>query len=157
MNGYAVSGGLELALACDVRFCSPNAEFGLQDVQWGFHACDGGLVRLKEIAGLGNAMEMVLTGDLFDAEHAYRIGLVNRIVTQERLLAETLEFAGKLASRAPLAQRLAKEVVHRIHGLPMDEALRLESMSFRNLAHTEDLAEGNAAFRERRPARFKAR
>ena len=157
VNGYAVSGGLELALACDIRFCSPNAEFGLQDVRWGFHACDGGLVRLKEIVGLGNAMEMVLSGDLFDAEHAYRIGLVNRIVTQERLLAETLEFAGKLASRAPLAQRLAKEVVHRIHGLPMDEALRLESMSFRNLAHTEDLAEGNAAFRERRPARFKAR
>ena len=66
-------------------------------------------------------------------------------------------YAEKLASRAPLAQRFAKEVVHRTHGLPMDEALRLESMSFRNLAHTEDFAEGNAAFRERRRARFKAR
>ena len=157
VNGYAVSGGLELALACDIRLCSPNAEFGLQDVRWGFHACDGGLIRLKEIVGLGNALEMVLSGDLFDAEHAYRIGLVNRIVVQERLLEETLALAEKLASHAPLAQRLAKEVVHRAHGLPMDEALRLESMSFRNLAHTEDLAEGNAAFRERRPARFKSR
>ena len=152
VNGYAVSGGLELALACDVRFCSPNAEFGLQDVRWGFHACDGGLIRLKEIVGLGNAMEMVLSGDLFDAEHAYRIGLVNRVVAQERLLEHTIACAEKLASRAPLAQRLAKEVVRRVHGLSMDEALRLESMSFRNLAHTEDLAEGNAAFRERRPA-----
>ena len=157
VNGYAVSGGLELALACDLRFCSPNAEFGLQDVKWGFHACDGGLVRLEEIVGLGNAMEMVLSGDLFDAEHAHRIGLVNRIVARERLLEETLAYAGKLASRAPLAQRLAKEVVHRARGLTMDEALRLESMSFRNLAHTEDLAEGNAAFRERRTARFRSR
>ena len=157
MNGYAVSGGLELALACDIRFCSPNAEFGLQDVKWGFHACDGGLVRLKEIVGLGNAMEMVLSGDLFDAGHAHRIGLVNRIVAQERLLDETLAYAEKLASRAPLAQQLAKEIVRRVHGMPMDEALRLESASFRNLAHSEDLAEGNAAFRERRQARFKSR
>ena len=129
----------------------------MQDVQWGFHACDGGLIRLKEIVGLGNAMEMVLSGDLFDAAHAHRIGLVNRVVAQERLLAETLAYAEKLASRAPLAQRLAKEVVHRVHGMTMDEALRLESMSFRNLAHTEDLAEGNAAFREHRSAEFKAR
>ena len=157
VNGYAVSGGLELALACDVRLCSPNARFGLQEVKWGFHACDGGLVRLKEIVGLGNAMEIVLTGDLHDADHAYRIGLVNRIVAQDRLLDESLAFAEKLASRAPLAQRLAKEVVRRTHGMPMDEALRLESTSFRDLAHTEDMAEGNAAFRERRQARFKGR
>ena len=157
VNGYAVSGGLELALACDVRLCSPNAEFGLQEVKWGFHACDGGLIRLEEIVGLGNAMEIVLTGDLYGAEHAFRIGLVNRIVAQSRLLEESLAFAEKLASRAPLAQRFAKEVMHRVHGMPMDEALRLESMSFHNLAHTEDMAEGNAAFRERRPARFKSR
>ena len=157
VNGYAVSGGLELALACDLRFCSPNAQFGLQEAQWGFHACDGGLIRLKEIVGLGNAMEIVLSGDLFDAEHAYRIGLVNRIIAQDRLLDEALACAEKVASRAPLAQRFAKEVVHRAHGLSMDDALRLESMSFRNLAHTEDFAEGNAAFRERRTARFKGR
>ena len=157
VNGYAVSGGLELALACDIRFCSPNAEFGLQEVQWGFHACDGGLIRLKEIVGLGNAMEMVLSGDLFGAEHAWRIGLVNRVVTQDRLLEQALACAEKLASRAPLAQRLAKEVVHRTHGMPMDEALKLESASFRNLSDTEDMAEGNAAFRERRRARFRSR
>ena len=157
VNGYAVSGGLELALACDIRFCSPNAQFGLQEVKWGFHACDGGLIRLKEIVGLGNAMEIVLSGDFIDAEHAYRIGLVNRIVARERLRDDALAYAEQLAARAPLAQRLAKEVVHRVHGMPMEDALRLESMSFRNLAHTEDLAEGNAAFRERRPARFKSR
>ena len=102
VNGYAVSGGLELALAADIRFCSPGARFGLQDTRWGFHPCDGALVRLKEIVGLGNAMEMILSGDLFDAEHAYRIGLVNRVVDADRLLAESLDYAARLASRAPL-------------------------------------------------------
>ena len=157
VNGYAVSGGLELALACDVRFCSSNAQFGLQDVRWGFHACDGALIRLKEIVGLGHTMDMVLSGDLIDAEQAFRIGLVNRVVTPSELMDVSIAYAHKLASRAPLAQRLAKEVIRRVHGMPMEEALRLESMSFRNLAHTADLAEGNAAFRERREAQFKAK
>lgn len=155
INGYAISGGLELALACDLRFCSPNAEFALQDVRWGFHSCDGGLVRLKEIVGLGNAMEFILSGDRFDAEHALRIGLVNRVIPQDRLLEETLDYATRLASRAPLPQQLAKETIHRIHGMSMNEALRLESMSFHNLGQTEDLEEGTAAFREKREARFK--
>ena len=157
VNGYAVSGGLELALAADIRFCSPNAEFGLQDTRWGFHACDGGLIRLKEIVGLGNAMEMILSGDLFDAEHAYRIGLVNRVVPADELLEVALEYAAKLASRAPLPQQMAKEVMHRIHGMPIDEALRLESDSFRDLGDTRDLDEGTRAFRERRPAVFEGR
>jgi enoyl-CoA hydratase/carnithine racemase len=72
INGFAISGGFELALACDVRFCSPNAEFALQDVKWGFHACDGGLVRLPQIVGLGNAMEIVLSGERIGAQHADR-------------------------------------------------------------------------------------
>ncbi|MGI9334442.1 MAG: enoyl-CoA hydratase/isomerase family protein [Gammaproteobacteria bacterium] len=157
VNGYAMSGGLELALACDLRWCSPNAVFALQDVRWGFHACDGGLIRLKEIVGLGNAMEMILSGERFDAQHAYRIGLVNKIVEQEQLLDETMAYAHKLASRAPLAQRFAKEVMYRAHGLTLDDALRLESRSFRELGDSEDLAEGTAAFRERRDARFTGR
>lgn len=157
VNGFTISGGLELALACDIRFCSPNAEFGLQDVRWGFHACDGGLIRLKEIVGLGNAMEFVLSGDRFNAEHALRIGLVNRIVAAERLVEEAVAYATRLASRAPIAQQLAKEVVHRAHGLPMEEALRLESDSFRDLGDTADLAEGTAAFAEKREAHFRGR
>ena len=79
INGYAISGGLELAEACDIRFCSPNAEFAHQDVNWGFHPCDGGCVRLPQIVGLGNAMEMILSGERIDAAHAKRIGLANRI------------------------------------------------------------------------------
>lgn len=157
VNGYAISGGLELALACDLRLASANAEFALQDVRWGFHACDGGLVRLPRIVGLGNAMELFLSGDRIDAERALRIGLVNRIHPRERLLDETLAYAETLASRAPLAQRLGKEVLLRSLDLPLDEGLRLESRSFHDLAFSEDLAEGTMAFREKRPARFKGR
>jgi enoyl-CoA hydratase/carnithine racemase len=157
VNGFAISGGFELALACDLRFCSPNAEFALQDVKWGFHACDGGLIRLPQIVGMGHAMEIVLSGDRVDAEHAYRIGLVNRIVPQADLLAYTLAYAQKLASRAPLPQRFAKEVVKRSMGMDMDDALRLESSSFHDIGQTDDLAEGTTAFRERRDAVFKGR
>jgi enoyl-CoA hydratase/carnithine racemase len=157
VNGFAISGGFELALACDLRFCSPNAEFALQDAKWGFHACDGGLIRLPQIVGLGHAMEIVLSGDRVDAEHALRIGLVNRIWPQAELLERTMAYAQKLASRSPLSHRFAKEVMKRAVGLPQDEALRLESSSFHDVGLTEDLAEGTTAFRERRDAVFKGR
>ncbi len=157
VNGYAMSGGLELALACDIRFCSPQAVFALQDVKWGFHACDGGLVRLPWIVGLGNAMEMFLSGDRFDADWALRTGLVNRVIPAQALLAETLAYAGKLASRAPLAQRLGKEVMLRAMGRPIEDGLRMESRSFHDLSGTSDLAEGTTAFREKRDATFQGR
>lgn len=157
VNGYAISGGFELALACDLRFCSPNAEFALQDAKWGFHACDGGLIRLPQIVGMGHAMEIILSGDRVNAEHAYRIGLVNRVVPQAELLQFSLDYAQMLATRSPLSHRFAKEVVKRSMGMHMDEALRLESRSFHDVGLTEDLAEGTTAFRERREARFKGR
>jgi enoyl-CoA hydratase/carnithine racemase len=155
VNGYAISGGFELALACDIRFCSPNAEFALQDVRWGFHACDGGLIRLPQIVGEGRAMEIILSGDRVGAEEAYRIGLVNRVIPGERLLTETLAYAEHLATRAPLAQRFAKEVVKRSVGMPLDEALWMESRSFYDVGQTRDLEEGLAAFREKREANFR--
>jgi len=154
VNGYAISGGFELALACDLRFCSPNAEFALQDAKWGFHACDGGLIRLPQIVGLGHAMEIILSGERVDADHAYRIGLVNRIYPQAELLDKTMDYAQMLASRAPLSHRFAKEVMRRSMGMPMGEALALESRSFRDVAMTADLAEGVQSFKERRPAKF---
>jgi len=157
VNGYAISGGLEIALACDLRFCAPGARFGLQDSKWGFHACDGGLVRLPMIVGLGNAMEMILSGELIDAEHALRIGLVNRVWPQDELLPRTLDYARMLASRAPLAHRFAKQTLRRNVGLPFAEALKAEIRSFHDLGGSADLAEGTAAFRERRPARFQGR
>lgn len=157
VNGFAISGGFELALACDLRFCSPNAEFALQDAKWGFHACDGGLIRLPQIVGLGNAMEIILSGERIGAEHALRIGLVNRIVAAEELLTFSLDYAQMLAKRSPLSHRFAKEVMDQAVGLPMDAALRLESRSFYDLGMTEDLAEGTTSFRERREADFKGR
>ncbi len=157
VNGYAMSGGLELALACDIRFASPNAVFAFQDVRWGFHPCDGGCVRLPQIVGLGVAMEMVLSGNRYDADFAARVGLVNRVISAERLVAETLEYAQTLASRAPLAQQAAKEVLLRAYGQSLREALALESRSFHDLGRTADLEEGTTAFRERRPANFEGR
>lgn len=157
VNGFAISGGFELALACDIRFCSPNAEFALQDVRWGFHACDGGLIRLPQIVGLGHAMEIVLSGERVNADHAHRIGLVNRIYPHAELVERTLAYAQMLASRSPLAQSFAKDVMKRSVGLPMDEALRMESRSFYDLGRTEDLAEGTTSFREKREAQFKGR
>lgn len=157
VNGFAISGGFELALACDIRFCSPNAEFALQDAKWGFHACDGGLIRLRQIVGMGHAMEIIFSGERIDAEHAYRIGLVNRIVPQAKLLETSLAYAEMLATRSPLSHRFAKEVVKRSVGMHMEEALRLESRSFYDVGLTEDLAEGTTAFKERRNAKFKGR
>lgn len=154
VNGFAISGGFEIALACDIRFAAPQAEFAIQDVKWGFHPCDGALIRLPYIIGLGNAMEMFLSGDRIDAEHAMRIGLVNRVFPADRLLDEAIAYAAKLASRAPLAQRFGKEVMLRSLGRPPEDGLRYESRSFRDLGDSADIKEGNDSFRERREARF---
>ncbi len=157
INGYAIFGGLELAEACDIRFCSPNAEFAHQDINWGFHPCDGGCVSLPQIVGLGNAMEMILSSERIDAAHAHRIGLVNRIYPLAELVTESLEFADVLASRAPLEQRYAKEVMLRTLDMPVADALKLESRFFYDLGQTEDIKEGTTAFREKRPVNFKGR
>lgn len=157
VNGFAISGGFELALACDIRFCSENAEFALQDAKWGFHACDGGLIRLPQIIGMGHAMEIILSGERVNAEHAYRIGLVNRVHPQGELLERALDYAQMLASRAPLSHRFAKEVVRRSIGMHQDEALRWESRSFYDVGMTEDLKEGVTSFKEKRAANFKGR
>jgi enoyl-CoA hydratase/carnithine racemase len=157
INGYCISGGLELALACDVRLASPNAEFAHQDVRWGFHPCDGGTQRLPWIVGLGRALELILSGDRISAEEAYRIGLVNRIHPRDRLVDAALALAGRMASRAPLAVQAAKNVVLRSLGRPLEDGLRLESYSFYQLKDTEDLAEGTRAFAEKREPRFRGR
>ena len=108
------------------------------------------------VVGLGNAMEMLLSGDRYGADHALRIGLVNRIVPQDRLLADSLDYAARLATRGPVAQRFAKQVAMESVGRPMLDALKLESRSH-DPAFTEDLAEGTAAFREKRDAAFRGR
>jgi enoyl-CoA hydratase/carnithine racemase len=157
INGYAISGGCELALACDLRFAADTAVFALQDAKWGFHACDGALIRLPMIVGLGHAMEMILSGDRIDADRAQRIGLVNRVWPSAELVTRTLEYAEMLAQRAPLAHRFAKSTMRRAVGMPLPEALRMEVRSFYDLGRSEDLEEGTRSFRERREAKFKGR
>ena len=157
VNGFAISGGLEIALACDLRFAADNAEFALQDSKWGFHACDGGLVRLPMIVGLGHAMEIILSGERIDADHAFRIGLVNRVWPRDELLARTLDYAAMLAKRAPLSHRFAKQTMRRIVGMAFAEQLKDEIRSFHDLGGSQDLAEGTRAFAERRDADFKGR
>ena len=127
----------------------------MQDAKWGFHACDGGLIRLPQIIGMGHAMEIILSGERVNAEHAYRIGLVNRIYEQKELLAKSLDYAQMLASRAPLSHRFAKEMIRRSMGMTMDEALKAESRSFKDVAMTHDLEEGVTSFKERREAKFR--
>jgi len=107
--------------------------------------------------GLGNAMEIILSGEMVGAEHALKMGLVNRVSPYEQLLSTTLEYAQMLASRSPLSHRFAKEVIRESANLSLDDALRLESRSFYDFGQTEDLAEGTTAFREKRSAEFRGR
>ena len=104
---------------------------------------------------MGHAMEIILSGERVNAEHAYRIGLVNRIYEQAELLTKSLDYAQMLASRAPLSHRFAKEMIRRSTGMTMEEALKAESRSFRDVAMTHDLEEGVTSFKERREAKFK--
>lgn len=154
INGYAVGGGFELSLAMDVRFCTPESRFGIQDVAWGMHPCDGGSIRLPKLVGLGNAMEIILSGELFDAQHAHRIGLVNRIIPKDQILSEAIRYAHMLASRGKFAQRFVKDVEYRAIGLTLEEGIRVELRSFSDLSQTDDFAEGVTAFKEKRAPRF---
>ena len=151
VNGYALAGGLELALACDIRVASENAVFGCSEVQRGFHHCDGGTVRLPLIVGLGNALRMQLTGEHIGAEEALRMGLVSEVVPQEQLMPAAERYADLICSNGPLGVRSAKESMIRSLGRALEDALRFENILFSTLTRTEDFAEGPRAFAEKRP------
>ena len=155
INGYAMSGGFVIALACDIRICSHNAIFALQDVKWGFHACDGALVRLPHIIGLTHTMEMFLTGNRYDSIWAEKVGLVNAVVDQSSLMKKCLEIASLIATRSPTAIRLGKETIFHALGRPLSDGLQFESTSFRKLGDNNDLVEGTRAFAEKREPTFK--
>jgi enoyl-CoA hydratase len=157
VNGYALGGGLELALACSIRICSEKALFGAPEVKLGIIPGDGGTQRLPRLVGLGRAMEMILTGDFIDAQEAYRIGLANKVVPPNNLMEETQALAKKIASRPPLAVMYAKEAVNRSADGNAVSGYVLESYLHALACTTEDKKEGVAAFLEKRKGRFKGK
>lgn len=147
INGYAIGGGFELALACDIRIASEAARFGVFEVRYGLHQGDGGLVRLVAIAGVATALDLTLTGREVLADEALRLGLVNRIVPAERLLAVAEEYAAMMLNNSQQALRSAKETIREIIGRNMDDALRLETLNaYSNLGGSGDARERLAAF-----------
>ncbi len=155
VNGFALGGGLELALACHFRVASENAKFGLPEVKLGIIPGYGGTVRLPRVVGRGRALEMMLTGEMVDAQEAYRIGLVNHVYPQAELLGAAQELAKKIAANGPVAVALAIEAVDNGYHTSTEDALRLESNLFGLLASTSDMKEGMSAFLEKRKAQFK--
>ena len=157
VNGYALGGGLEIALACSIRVCSEKAQFGAPEVKLGIIPGDGGTQRLPRLVGLGRAMEMILTGDFIDAQEAYRIGLVNKIFPHEELMDGAMGLAQRIASRPPLAVRYAKEAVNRSQGGDAVSGFALESYLHALACTTEDKKEGVSAFLEKRKGEFKGK
>jgi enoyl-CoA hydratase len=157
VNGFALGGGLELALACHLRIAATNARFGQPEVKLGIIPGYGGTVRLPRLVGRGRALELILTGGMIDAEEALRIGLVNRVVEPDALAAATRDLLGKILANGPVALALALESVDHALTTSTTEALTLESDLFGLLAGTDDMHEGMQAFLEKRAARFRGR
>lgn len=157
INGYALGGGLELALACDMRIASEKARLGLPEVKLGLIPGGGGTQRLPRLVGRAKALEMILTGDPIDAQEALRIGLVSRVVPPELLGAAAEDLARALLSRGPIALRYAKEALNKGLDMALDQGLRLEADLSVILQTTEDRKEGIRAFMEKRPPRFQGR
>jgi len=157
VNGHALAGGMELALSCDIRICTPNATFGLAETKWALIPGAGGTQRLPLAVPLGWAMEMILTGDAIDAPTALRIGLVNRIVAGEALLQEALELGERIARRGPLAVRAARQAVLQGLSAGLAAGLSLERDLFAQIMKSEDALEGPSAFAEKREPEFKGR
>jgi enoyl-CoA hydratase/carnithine racemase len=153
-NGLTIGGGLEIALACDMIVASESAKFGLPEVKVGICPGGGGTQRLPRKIPLNLAAEMLFTGKTIDAQEAYRIGLVNKVVPLEMLLPEAKKLAEAICRAAPLAVRCAKECMMRGMGMSLEEGLRLEDDFQTTIMSTQDFEEGLSAFREKRPPRY---
>jgi E-phenylitaconyl-CoA hydratase len=157
VNGHALAGGLELALACDLRIAAEHATFGLTEVRWAIMPGAGGTQRLPRTVPLAKAMEMILMAEPVDAREAHRIGLVNAVVPLAELMPTARRWAQTICERGPLGVRAAKEAVVRGLSLPLADGLRLEALLSGTLRGTEDATEGPRAFAEKRKPVFRAR
>ncbi len=154
VNGYCLGGGCEVALACDLRMASENANFAQPEINLGIIPGGGGTQRLTNLIGEGKAMEMILTGNLIDAKTALGLGLVNYVLPLEFLLEETLELANKIATKSPVALQLAKEAVKAAARTNLDEGLKREVDLFAIAFSSSDKEEGVSAFLEKRKPVF---
>ena len=154
VNGFALGGGCELAMACHFRYASENARFGQPEVKLGTIPGYGGSVRLARLVGRGRALELLLSGGMVDAQEAWRIGLVNRVVVADQLLAECEKVLGTILENGPLALAACIRLVDEQEHLPLDEALSLESTRFGEFPATADFKEGTGAFLAKRKAEF---
>jgi enoyl-CoA hydratase len=154
VNGYALGGGCELAMACDIRFASEKARFGLPEVTLGILPGYGGTQRLPRLIGKGMALYMAMSGEMISAEEAKQLGLVEKVFAPEALMEETFNFAKKLINLPPLSLAAIKESVHKGTDQTLEEGLALEAQQFGKLIITKDAKEGVAAFIEKRPAKF---
>ena len=153
VNGYCLAGGLELALVCDIRVASENAQFGCPEVKWNLlHGY--GAQRLPDIVGLSNAMYLLLTGEFIDAREAHRIGLVQEVVASARLLDRAYELAAKICANGPMAVRMTKELTLRGRDLSLPDGIRLYQALNRLVGLSDDLEEGTRAFAEKRAPNF---
>ncbi len=157
LNGYAVGGGLELALACDVRIASENAKVGLPEVCIGSLPGGGGTQRLPRAIGLSNAMHLLLTGDIVDAQEALRVGLVSKVTAAAALQDEARRIARRIAGNAPLAVRAIRRLVLEGLDMPLDQAVAHEFMAFGLLRDSQDRIEGRLAFQEKRKPVFQGK
>lgn len=154
VNGFALGGGCELAMACHMRVASESARFGQPEVKLGLCPGYGGTVRLPRLVGRSRALELLLTGAMIDAAEALRIGLVNRVVPADRLISESEALLGAILEQGPLAVRACLESVDAGLDLSVDEALEIEARRFGDLSGTDDMREGTAAFLARRAPGF---
>lgn len=157
INGYALGGGLEIALCCDLRVASETARFGLPEVRWGIIPGGGGTQRAPLHLPLSKALELILLGEQIDAMEAYRIGLVNKVVPPDQLMATAEKWANTILERAPLAVQAAKEAILRSRSMTLNDGLRFESILSARMMASEDRAEGMKAFAEKRKPNFKGK
>ncbi len=157
VNGFALGGGCELAMACDIRVASENAKFGQPEVNLGLIPGYGGSQRSTRLVGKGMALYLCLTGEIVDAREALRIGLVQRVVPLAGLMDEAHRIAAAIATKAPLATAACKRAIHRGAHLSLSDALEVEAMEFGLLVNTDDFREGTSAFLEKRKAAWAGR
>jgi enoyl-CoA hydratase/carnithine racemase len=157
VHGYVVGTGLLMSLACDIRIAAENARLGVSEVRLGFMPASGGTQRLARLVGIPKALEICLSGELYDAQEAYRIGLVNQLVSYDQLIAAGEKMAASFLKGAPLALRYIKEAIYKGSEMTLEQGLRLESDLAGMVLNTEDAKEGPKAFVEKRPPRWKGR